>query len=413
MKRTNASSSDRLDGLQGKTPPRVAILVEASTGSARETLRGVAEFLQSHGVRWAIDHESRRLQAGPPPWLARWRGDGIIARIHSPKTMAVIARLGVPAVDLWGQPWAATLPHVHLDHRAEARLAAEHLFERGFRRFGFVGVGNVAWSTARAAAFTAAVGEYGCPCERFELHGSPLTGLPPTSRSPRLRDWLRRQSRPLGIMAANDFYAAVTAAACGEAELAVPEQVAIVGADNDEPVCELASPPLTSVSVNHRGQGFEAARLLDRLMAGRVSGKARIAIRPLGIVSRQSTAVLAIEDPVVAAALKAIRAGATGPLTIDAIAADLRISRAGLTRAFAAVVGHGIHEEIVRVRLLEARRLLDTTDLAIDAVARNSGFEHPQTLNRVFREKLGLTPGEYRRQALPNRANSPPRCVQR
>ena len=379
-------------------PRRVALLVESTTGSARGQLRGIAAYLREQGFRWSIDHEPRRLSAGPPAWLARWRGDGIIARVHSPKTMAAIERLGVPTVDLWGQPWAATLPRAGCDEPAVARLAAEHLFERGFSRFAFVGVAGMGWSAARGAAFARLVEERGGTCDRFEFRRSLLAGPPPPSHLARLRDWLLRLPRPLGVMAVNDFHAAVVATACGAAGLAVPEQVAIIGVDDDLPICELATPPLSSVVVDHQGVGRAAARLLERLMAGEPVDPGPVSVPPVGVVTRQSTACLAVEDSLVSAALTLIRGAAPGRLVIADLAGELNCSRAWLTRAFRVHVGHGIHEEILRVRLQEARRLLDETDLTLDAVARRTGFEHPETLGRVFRRKLGLSPGAYRRQ---------------
>ena len=312
--------------------------------------------------------------------------------------MAAIERLGVPTVDLWGQPWAATLPRAGCDEPAVARLAAEHLFERGFSRFAFVGVAGMGWSAARGAAFARLVEERGGTCDRFEFRRSLLAGPPPPSHLARLRDWLLRLPRPLGVMAVNDFHAAVVATACGAAGLAVPEQVAIIGVDDDLPICELATPPLSSVVVDHQGVGRAAARLLERLMAGEPIDPGPVSVPPVGVVTRQSTACLAVEDSLVAAALTLIRGAAPGRLVIADLAGELNCSRAWLTRAFRVHVGHGIHEEILRVRLQEARRLLDETDLTLDAVAHRTGFEHPETLGRVFRRKLGLSPGAYRRQ---------------
>jgi LacI family transcriptional regulator len=398
MREAGTTSPRRRREGEAAGTPRVAVLVEATTGSARGQLRGIAAYLREHGLRWAIDHEPRRLSAGPPAWLARWRGDGIIARVHSPKTMAAIERLGVPVVDLWGQRWAAAVPRAACDEPAVARLAAEHLCERGFRRFAFVGVAGMGWSAARAAAFARAVEQRGGTCDQFEFRRSLVAGPPSPGHSARLRDWLMGLPRPLGVMAVNDFHAAAVAMACTQAGLAVPEEVAIVGVDNDLPICELASPPLSSVAVDHEAVGHAAARLLERLLAGEAVAQEPVSVPPLGVVARQSTACLAVEDALVTAALRLIRDTAAGPLSIDDLAGELDVSRAWLTRAFAAHVGHGIHEEIVRVRLQEARRLLTETDLKLDVVARRTGFEHPEHLGRVFRRKLGLTPGAYRRQ---------------
>lgn len=377
---------------------RVAILVETSHGSAREQVRGIADYLRQHGLRWLLDHEPRRMEEGPPGWLSRWRGDGIIARVYSQKTLRVIERLGVPVVDLWYQPWSMALPRAGTDDTVISRLATRHLLDCGFQRFAFIGVQGVRWSEVRGDVFAETVAARGFPCTQLRFGQVHNSCLPAKSHSRQLVNWLRQQPLPLGIMAANDYYAAAVMAACRAAGIAVPEQVAIVGVDNDEAVCEMASPMLTSVAVDHRRLGFEAARLLARLMDGG-SGETQVMLPIPGIVCRQSTAGAAVNDPIVAAALEMIRVRGAGPLTIDDVARHVGASRTVLTRAFATTVGHGIHEEILKVRLREAQRLLAETELKLDAVARQSGFEHPQHLCRVFRQKLGLTPGDHRRAA--------------
>lgn len=378
-------------------PPfrRVAVLIETSHGSARQEVLGIGDYLREHGLRWSIDHEPRRMETGPPPWLSRWRGDGVIARLYRPETLAAVERLGVPVVDTWVQPWAAALPRAEPDNVAIGALAARHLLERGFRQFAFVGVTGIRWSDLRAAGFAAAVAAHGFPCGRFTFRAGRRSCLPP-GRSRRLADWLRRQPRPIGILAANDYYAATVVHACTSAGISIPEQAAIVGVDNDEAVCELASPSLTSIAIDHRRTGFEAARLLARLMNGG-RGPTHVSLPVPGIICRRSTAGNAVEDAVVAAALETIRGHATHSLTIDDIAAHLGVSRASLTKSFAATVGHGIHEEIVRVRLREAQRLLAEADMKLDVVARQSGLENARNLCRVFRRELGRTPGAYRR----------------
>ena len=406
MAKTATTSRSRLSTAERDSAAvrRVAILIESSHTSARDQALGITDYVRTNGLRWKLDQEHRRLEAGPPAWLAAWRGDGIIARVYSEQTLAAIRRLGVPAVDTWQQPWARALPRVVFNEGAVARLAARHLLARGYRQFAFVGVEDVGWSELRRAGFAATIAASGFPCARFAFRRSRSSCMPPTSRSRRLAGWLRRQPLPLGIMAANDYFAAAVADACADAGIAVPEQVAIVGVNNDELVCEVTAPPLTSVALDHRRLGFEAARMLDRLMQGR-SGAAELLVPPHSLVCRQSTAGRAVDDPLVAAAIDAIRSRATGPLTIDDVAAHVGVSRATLTRAFSAAIGHGVHEEIVAARLREARRLLVDKTLKLEVVARQSGFAHPEHLCRVFRQKVGVSPGEYRRSVTARQAD--------
>ena len=246
----------------------IAVLVETSHASARETLRGLLGFIHEHGLRWHLDHEPRRLENGPPEWLRRWRGDGIIARSHCPKSMAAVVGSGVPAVELLGVARHPTVPLVQVDERAVGRLAVEHLLACGLRSFAFVGVKGMYWSDNRRAAFRAALEEAGHTCREFEFPRHQRLAMPPDDRLRRLSAWLRGLPSPVGIMAANDQYAALTATACRTADIDVPDDAAIIGVDNDEVFCELAAPPITSVVADHFTIGYEAAKLLAALGAG-------------------------------------------------------------------------------------------------------------------------------------------------
>lgn len=387
---------------------RIALLVETSHASAREALRGILAFIQESGVRWQLDHEPRRLENGPPPWLRRWRGDGIIARSHCPKAMAAVVASNVPAVELLGVARHPSVPLVVCDERAAGRLAVDHLLNCGLQSFAFVGAKGMYWSDNRRAAFRAALEAEGHGCHVFEFPRHERLAVPPEARLRRLSAWLRRLPRPVGIMAANDQYAGFTAAACRIAGIDVPDEAAVIGVDNDEVFCELAAPPITSVIADHFTIGFEAAKLLAAVMNGRgprrpSAGRSATAadwvameVPPRGIVERRSTDFQSAADADVAAALRLIREHFHGPLTVGDVAARLEVSRSTLVRRFKAVLGRGFHDELVAARVREAKRLLAGSDLSLDAVAARSGFGYPQQMNRVFRSRLGVSPAAYR-----------------
>jgi LacI family transcriptional regulator len=206
-------------------------------------------------------------------------------------------------------------------------------------------------------------------------------------------------------MACSDQCGPVLLEACRRARAAVPDEVAVIGVDNDEPLCEAADPPMSSVWPDHLGVGYAAAALLDRLMAGRAARgtppPAPVYLAPRGVVTRQSTDVLAVEDRDVAAAVRFIREHACGRLVIDDVAGHVSLSRSALQRRFKKVVGRTIHEEALRIRLDRARELLSHTDLPIALVAEKAGFTHQEYLGSVFRSRLGQTPAQFRRASRP------------
>ncbi|MFO0890335.1 MAG: substrate-binding domain-containing protein [Isosphaeraceae bacterium] len=282
-------------------------------------------------------------------------------------------------------------------------MAAEHLLERGFRHHAYVGVDGRVWSQLRQEGFVKRIREAG-----FEPH---LYQPPRSARDrvwgreqPSLARWLRSLPKPIGLMACNDDRGREVLEACRAGGLRVPEDVAVVGVDDDELLCELADPPLSSVALNAEAGGYHVAALLDRLMRAHARGQSarikprRLLVEPIGVVTRRSTEILALEDPEVAAAIRFLHDHAAESIGVGDLVAHLMISRRSLEIRFRKATGRTIHEELLRVRLERAMRLLRETDLPIARVAAGSGFSRPSYLAQVFRQNLGVTPARYRSQ---------------
>jgi LacI family transcriptional regulator len=388
--------------MNATAPKRIALLVESSHGTGRDIVHGVGEFLREQGCDWLIDHETQRLERAPPAWLAKWRGDGVIARLHSEQVARAVARLRVPAVDVLNALPAAPGVHLaHVDEAAIARLAFEHLRMIGLRQFAFVGPVDRTWARQRRDVFTAAAAEAGMPVHFYELAKHLRVQELASRRAQHLVRWLRDVPRPVGVLAANDSYAWLVSTACRLAGLAVPDDVAILGVDNDEVFCSLARPPMSSVVTAAVRLGFEAARLMDAILReGDPRDRREIVAPVLGVKVRASTDTLATDDEDVKEALALIRRQGSGKISVNAIAEAVGLSVSTLQRKFRTILGHGVHEESIRHRLQTAMRLLSDTDLSILAVAHRAGFGHQEYLGRVFKLRLGVTPAEYRRAAL-------------
>jgi LacI family transcriptional regulator len=199
-------------------------------------------------------------------------------------------------------------------------------------------------------------------------------------------------------MATNDLLGQQLLEACQRLSINVPEEVAVVGADNDEPICRIAYPPLSSVIINDHQRGYEAAALLDRMMRGEHPPKDPIYVQPAGVVARASTDILAIDDAAVLRALRYLRERATEEIGVDDVVKAVPVSRSVLERRFRKVVGRTINNEIVRLRINKAIELLTQTELEIKVIAHKAGFGSQSYMNAVFQSKVGKTPGSYRRQ---------------
>ena len=380
----------------------VTLIVETAMGSGRNILRGIARYSRQHGP-WMFHHEWRNTDLYFPPWLEDWEGDGFIARVESPRIAKALQSFGVPVVDVLGTLTDTGFPLVRVDDVAIARTAAEHLLDRGFRHYAFCGVSDFSWSTRRRDAFVAAVSGAGFECRVHEIGRAENEHLSWETEQQDTQAWLQSLPKPTGIMLCNDLHGHFILDACLRDGIAVPDEIAVVGVDNDEPICEVSEPPLSSVKADDERVGYEAARLLDRLMDGESWNGKSIYIPPRGVRTRLSTDSLAIEEPSVVAAIRFIREHARDGITVADVVRAVPVSRTLLQRRFRAERGRSMHDEIASVRLNHARFLLEEGDMPISLVAEKSGFKHQEYMGAVFKKQFGQTPLQYRqRSRLPN-----------
>ncbi|MGW8256384.1 MAG: XylR family transcriptional regulator [Thermoguttaceae bacterium] len=377
--------------------PHVALIIETSLGSGRDILAGISRYVREFGP-WSIYHEPRSLEDEPPKWIRRWRGDGIIARLQNQKIANAIRSTGLPIVDVLGVAGRARMPFVRVDNTAVARLGAEHLLERGFKNFAYIGLRGVNWSQTRRDAFVVRLAAEHLNCAVHDMPAHIRSDSSWENVQDRLANWLRKQAKPLGILVSSDTQAQRVLEACHRAEFLVPEEVAVLGVDNDQTVCTVCDPPLSSVIVDHFRVGYEAAAVLDGMMHGK-RGESPPPITPLGVAERESTEAEVVEDNDVAIALRAIRRHACEGITVDEVLGECLASRSTLQRRFRALRGRSIHEEIAQMRLKRACELLTETDLPIRTIALKTGFRHQEYMGVVFKSLLGQTPAQYRRSS--------------
>ena len=375
-------------------PRKVALLIETSNAYARGLLQGVVAYQREHRP-WSLFLAEHTRGDKPPAWLAGWEGDGIIARIENPAIARALHKMRLPIVDVSAARLVPSLPWFETDDAAIAQTAFEHLRERGFRNFAYCGDRRFNWSNWRQEHFERAVRAEGCPCFSYEPAGRPPAHGDEMAEIAR---WVRKLPKPVGVMACYDLRGVQVLDACRRLDAPVPDEVAVVAVDNDELLCELAHPPLSSVIPNTRRTGYEAAALLDRLMSGGKSRGETHLIPPLGVATRLSTDVLAIEDPHVSRAVRFIREHACDGINVQDVLRAVPQSRRLLEGRFRKLLGRTPHEEILRVQVQRVKQLLTETDLTLDAIAERTGFSHTEYLSVVFRREVGTPPGRFREQ---------------
>lgn len=373
---------------------KVALLIETSNAYARGLLQGIVAYMREQGS-WSVYLAEHGRGDRPPAWLRGWNGDGIIARVETASIAKVLREVNMPVVDVSAARLIPSLPWFETDDAAFAQLAADHLSGRGFNQFAYCGDPRFNWSNWRGEHFERAVRGEGHPCVLYQP--SRRFSMDDAAQVDDIVNWIRKLPKPVGVMACYDLRGVQVLDACRRIGLAVPEEVAVVGVDNDELLCELSHPPLSSVIPNTRRTGYEAAALLDRLMDGaRVDAGATHLIAPQGIATRQSTDVLAIEDRNVAKALHYIRQYACEGIKVDDVLKVVPHSRRKLENKFVKLIGRTPHQEIIRVRLDRIKRLLTETDLSLTDIAQRSGFAHVEYMTVMFNSKVGLPPSKYR-----------------
>ncbi len=381
--------------------PHVALLIETSRSYGRDLLRGVKRYISEHQP-WSVFMELRALESDIPPWLAHWRGDGILTRTHSQAMADAILRTGVPAVELRATKLKHNFPFVGVDNRSLGQMVAEHLLECGFRRFAIYGLATEGYFEERRDNFIQSLRRAGYPC--IEYQPSDLRERPAhwEEHQESVMRWLAELPKPVGIMACTDQLGFFLLDACRRAGIAVPEEVAVVGVENDESLCMMSTPPLSSVQFDGVQIGYLAAELLDRLMAGEPPPPEPILVKPIGIVTRLSSDVVALENRELAAAVRFIREHACEGIKVEDVLRAVPISRSALERQMRLVLDRTPAEEIARVQFNRVRELLADTELPLTAIAEKAGFRHPQYMAEAFKRRFGQTPGAFRAAARRN-----------
>lgn len=392
--------SSRLNKQEASRPPRVALIVETSTLFGRRVLSGVAQYMRENGP-WSVYFTDRAVNDSTPSWIAKWKGDGIITRIASPEIRGAIANRGIPAVDLNEQLGGLGMPMISNDHAAIGVMAAEHLLDRGFQQFAYLGHPGHRWSERRGKAFADRVKAAGYSCAVYAGRVDNVSALREgawENEMDRIAAWAAALPKPVGMMACHDFRALQLLSACRLADIAVPEQAAVIGVGADDVACELADPPLSSVTLNAWRMGYEAAAMLDRMMRGKSVPKNEVLIPPLDVSARRSTDVTAIADPMVANAYRYIREHACQNINVETVLQHLGVSRTSLQDHFRAAVNKSVHDVLIETRIARVKELLAETTLPIETVAERCGFRHTEYMSSTLKQRTGWTPAAYRRE---------------
>lgn len=367
--------------------PTISIFVETATSWGRRVVAGILSYAKEHGP-WHIQIEP----TGPddePRIPASWRGDGVIARVATRAFADRLDSLGVPVVNVSSiKIPGVDLPRVTTSPDAVCRMAVDHFTVRGFRNFAYVGNLDQSYIKSQYEAFVAALAERGLSCGECRHSGG----------GDEIAEWLRGLQKPTGVLCWGPRIGRLVIDACLAAGIAVPHDVAVLGADYDELQSEASHPPQSGIRMASEQIGLIAAGVLDSLMAGRRLEQDQWAITSGGVVAKASSDTLAVEDPKMAVVMRFIQARFREPIDMPEILRAVPMARRSLERKFRQTFGMSVIDRIRQIRVNEARLLLAATNDPITLIAEKCGFASYNYMGRIFQADTGMTPREYRAQ---------------
>jgi LacI family transcriptional regulator len=378
--------------------PRIILFLDASRGFGRGILSGIARYSSLNGP-WTFYRK-------PPTYLTSgsgfnlkelkaWNPDGIICSIAHAQNLS---SLRVPMIGYDPGKYTGRIPYVTSNHDEAGRLAARHLLDLGHRHFAFCGYASLGWSKQRGDSFCETIKNAGFDVDVYQ-NAAKISW---SKEEPLVEEWIQSLPKPVGMFCVNDDRAASIMETSRVLGFGVPEDISIIGADDDEYVCELENPPLSSVCISSEQAGYEAAGLMHRMIDGRerMEGQ-RIIAHASGITARQSTDVMMIQNEEVRKALHFIRENANQPIRVADVVKASSLSHRALNQQFYAELGNSICKQLVRARIDYICRLLADTDMQVQEVAFTVGYEDYQHFSRYFKRATGLSPKAYRRKISP------------
>jgi LacI family transcriptional regulator len=392
--------------MQAKEKIKIAFAHSNITHNTQGIMAGITEFLRSRGDWQLIIWPDTSLES--LEFLKNRGCKGAFVSVQTSTKAQQLLQLGIPIIAVSTLQNMHNLPFITADSEQLSRLAFDYLSKKNFRNFAFFGLTEARWSQDRMNFFSQYVTRAGHKLHVYEGEQASITNeMIPFARlwidstmkkgQHQLVKWLRELPKPVAILSSCDILGCHLSSVAAEADLKIPDEVAILGVNNDHALCNLCDPPLSSITFNFKKAGLDAAQLMDRIISGKESLQGQwIRIQPLYVKSRGSTDNYAVNDPDVVKAMKYITVNCAEPLQVDDIARHVCVSKRSLQMKFQKTLGRSVHEEIIHAHFEVAKTLLLDTDLPIEKIAARSGFHYTTNLRRAFREMTGMLPNKYR-----------------
>lgn len=381
---------------------KIILLLDFAEEYSKSLLKGISKYSGEHGpwtfCRMPLYYRETIGMGGILQWAKEWGANGIIGQLYNDRDEEEILRSGIPVIAQDFKERFKEIPNITGAYREAGKMGAEYFLKKGYKDFAFYGFNNIVWSRERAEGFEEKIHAAGQVVHYFEHRKSRSTDLW-YYKSNSLSQWLHSLPKPIALMACDDNQGLHITEACRQNKIRIPEEVAVLGVDNDVMLCELSDPPLSSIALDIEKGGYDSAKLLENLIRGN-RDHYDILVKPTQIITRQSTNIYATDDSYIASTLKYIHQNLDKSLNVDEIVKQVPLSRRSLEKRFLNRIGLPIYKYIFHLRMEKFTQKLLETDQTIFEIALDLGFNDSKNISRQFKQVKGCNPNAYRKRYL-------------
>lgn len=382
---------------------KIILLIDISEEYGQGLLKGITRYSKEHGpwifCKMPLFYRETLGMEGIVNFAKEWEADGIIAQLYNDLDIKKLVDAGIYVIAEDFKERFSDIPNITGGYLEAGQMGAEYFLKKGFKNFAFYGFKNIVWSRERAEGFERTLNAQGYEVHHFDQDKAPSRELWYYKPSV-LSQWLQSLPKPIAIMSCDDERGQHITEACKHARIQIPEEIAVLGVDNDVTTCNLSDPPLSSIGLNTERGGYEAARLMEMLITKQVTEPFDIVVKPTTVITRQSTDIASANDKYIAKALKFIHQHIDNRINVADVIKEVPLSRRALEKRFQETTGTGVYKYIYNLQIQKfAQRLLET-DKTIFEIALESGFNNSKNISRQFKQVKGCTPIEYRTRHL-------------
>ena len=382
---------------------KIILLLDFAEEYSKSLMKGINTYSKEAGpwifCRMPLFHRETVGIDGILKWALEWGADGIIGQLYNDKDIERFVQAGIPVIAQDFKERFAEIPNITGAYHETGELGADYFLKKGFVNFAFYGFSDIVWSRERSEGFEKRVKSAGHNVHYFEhkkARSSELWYYKPSS----LSRWLKSLPKPIGLMACDDNQGQHITEACRHVGIRIPEEVAVLGVDNDEMICDLSDPPLSSIALDVEKGGYDAARLLEHLIMHGITDYHDIVVKPMQVITRHSTDIYATNDNHIASSLKFIHQNIDKNLHVNEVVKQVPLSRRALEKRFLEITGYPVYKYIFNLRIEKFTQKLLDTDMSVFEIALDMGLTDSKNIARQFRQVKGCSPSVYRNKYL-------------